>query len=190
MGKSPKPASIDGVDLRFRGKIDRVDLTADGKSVFVFDYKTGGSSYYKNLNKDSIDAGKRLQLGVYSLAVRGLYPNAERVLAQFWFPTTKGEFTLIPSNPFNIDDPQTRNRFKEGLSLIADGIKGGVFPANPGPPGRDGPSNCTFCDFNTICPSRRVDMWDRKKKSSVVTGYLRLTGEVEEEPEDGEGGDA
>ena len=123
--------------LRFRGQIDRLDLTADGRSVLVIDYKTGKPDYFRGLDKDAIDRGKHLQLAIYSLAAREIFPNSEQVRAAYWFATTKGGFKQVPSQHFDLGDPQTLKRFRQGISTISDGIRAGAFPANPGPPDRN-----------------------------------------------------
>ena len=160
--------------LRFRGQIDRIDLTADGRSVLVIDYKTGRPDYFRGLEKDAIDRGKHLQLAIYSLAAREIFPNAEQVRAAYWFATTKGGFKRLPSQQFDLGDPQTLERFRQGVNTISDGIRGGAFPANPGPPDRNKNANCTYCNFDAICPSRRADLWDRKKQDPLLSRYVEL----------------
>ena len=180
-GASSLPVSDPLTQIRFHGQIDRIDLAENGNSILVTDYKTGGSSYFSNLNEDPIDRGKHLQLGVYSLAAHALFPDAERILAAYWFPTSRGGFKRLPDPPFDIGDSQTIGRFREGVSTIASGIMAGVFPANPGP--RDPyKSNCTFCDFDAICPSRRSDLWDLKKNDPIVSDYVELA-EKDEGPQ-------
>ena len=167
--------------LRFRGQIDRLDLTADGRSVLVIDYKTGKPDYFRGLDKDAIDRGKHLQLAIYSLAAREIFPNSEQVRAAYWFATTKGGFKQVPSQHFDLGDPQTLKRFRQGISTISDGIRAGAFPANPGPPDRNKNANCTYCHFDAICPSRRADLWDRKKQDPLVSRYLELAEGEEEQ---------
>ena len=167
--------------INFRGMIDRIDISGDGASVLVVDYKTGSADPYKGLDDDPIDQGRRLQLGVYSLAARALFPDATGVTAAYWFSTNRGRFQFVPTAHFNITDDSVAARFREGVTSIVDGINAGLFPANPGPPGRYGPSNCQYCDFNAICPTRRADLWERKKSDAALSGYLQLA-----EP-DGEG---
>ena len=167
--------------LRFRGQIDRIDLAADSRSVLVIDYKTGRPDYFRGLDKDAIDRGKHLQLAIYSLAAREIFPNAEQVRAAYWFATTKGGFKQLPSQHFDLEDPQTLERFRQGVSTISDGIRAGAFPANPGPPDRNKNANCTYCDFDAICPSRRADLWDRKKQDPLLSRYLELAEGEEEQ---------
>ena len=162
--------------VRFRGYIDRIDVSEDGSSVLVLDYKTGSASPYAGLKDDPIDQGKRLQLGVYSLAAEQLVPDATTVQAAYWFTTTRGGFAFSPPDYFNIQDDRVRERFHEGLSTIVSGIEDGVFPANPGPPDRDKPSNCRFCDFDSLCAARRTDQWERKQSDPLLSDYLSLSG--------------
>ena len=173
-GETPEVAD-EGTGLSFRGIIDRLDLSAVGDSALVIDYKTGSSYSYRNLDKDPIDRGKRLQLGVYSLAARHLVPGATQVRAAYWFTTNRGEFQFFPRTYFDIDHEETAERFRFGVSTIVEGIRAGVFPANPGASGDRGqPENCRFCDFDSLCPSRRIEIWERKKEDPLLDSYLRL----------------
>ena len=180
-GSESLPAEDPETGMLFRGRIDRLDLNPDGKSALVIDYKTGSASPYRRLADDAIDQGKRLQLGVYSLAARSMFPGVEEVQAAYWFTTAGTAPRFAPPTYFNLDDAETGERFRKAVSAIREGIGSGVFPANPGlmssRPGRSGPENCLYCDYNSLCPSRRIDLWERKKSDPVVSGYLSLTGD-------------
>ena len=170
--------------LFFRGRIDRIDLSSDGTAALVIDYKTGSPGPYGGLDKDVIDRGKRLQLGVYSMAARRFFPEATQVLATYWFTRTAARPRFAPASHFDIDDSETGDRFRQGVASIIDGIGSGVFPARPGAwvshPERPGNENCRFCDFNSLCPARRSDHWQRKKSDPLISDYLSLSGEDEE----------
>ena len=173
-GETPEVAD-EATGLSFRGIIDRLDVNAAGDSALVIDYKTGGSYSYRDLEKDPIDRGKRLQLGVYSMAARHLVPGATQVRAAYWFTTNRGGFQFFPRTYFDIDHEETAERFRYGVSTIVEGIRAGVFPANPGISGDRGqPENCRFCDFDSLCPSRRIEIWERKKEDPLLDSYLRL----------------
>ncbi len=165
--------------LLFRGRIDRIDLTADGTSALVFDYKTGSAGPYEGLDKDVIDRGKRLQLGVYSMAARKFFSEAAEVRAAYWFTRTAARPRFAPSTFFNIDDTEASERFRQGVTSIIQGIGSGVFPANPGVwishPERPGPENCRYCDFDSLCPARRGDLWERKKSDAALSSFLSLS---------------
>ena len=164
----------DGRRLSFRGKADRIDVSADGSRALVVDYKTGGSRMYRALDDDIIDGGKRLQLGIYSLAARTFTSAAARIRAAYWFPTTRGGFRLAPGSYFDLEDQPTNERFRHGLSTIADGIRSGLFPANPGPMSWGGRTNCRFCEFDTLCPTGRGDAWDAASNDPKLVEYVRL----------------
>ena len=167
----------DGASVRFRGKIDRIDADNSGKRALVLDYKTGSAYPYRTLKDDPIDRGQRLQLAIYSLAVRQALGAGASVSAAYWFVTGRGNFALMPSAPVNIEDEGVMERFSEGISAIVGGIRNGLFPANPGPVGRYGFENCSWCDFKTLCPSRRDVHWNRKSRAPQLTEYVRLTGD-------------
>ena len=172
-----QPAELllpDGTKVRFRGKIDRVDADRNGERALVLDYKTGGSSHYKNLKDDPIDRGRLLQLAIYSLAARQALGDYAEVSAAYWFVTSRARFELIPTPPVNIEDEGVMDRFREGISTIVGGIGHGLFPANPGEPDRGSFANCQYCDFRTLCPSRRDVQWGLKRNSPQLAEYVRL----------------
>ena len=60
------------------------------------------------------------------------------------------------------------------MATVVDGIEGGDFPANPGEEGFYGPSHCGYCDFNRVCPSSRVDLWEGVRKDDALHRYVEL----------------
>ena len=78
----------------------------------------------------------------------------------------------------NIESEGVMERFSEGMSTIIGGIRQGLFPANPGPGdpnnSNNRQTNCRFCDFKTLCPSRRDVQWSRKSRAPQLTEYLQL----------------
>ena len=60
----------EGRAVRFRGRIDRVDRSPDGRTVVVYDYKTGNPARAASLRDYPVLAGQRLQLPVYAHAAR------------------------------------------------------------------------------------------------------------------------
>lgn len=184
-----QPAELtlpDGTGVRFRGKIDRIDADSAGKRALVLDYKTGGSSSYGKLKDDPIDRGRLLQLAIYSLAARQALGDFAEVSAAYWFVTSRGKFELVPTPPVNIEDEGVMDRFREGMSTIAGGIRNGLFPANPGEPDRGGFANCQYCDFKTLCPSRRDVQWSLKSNSPLLADYVRLAEGEPNSPTEGQ----
>ena len=131
----------DGLCAELVGKIDRVDLSKDGRALVV-DYKTGDCPDIKG-----VDNGTLLQAPLYALAIEnifGLKPaGAEyRSLRKL---DTAGFYTDTDS----IED--FRTKIQTAISAAREsvlGIKSAQFPLNPN-------RNCRgFCSFGSIC---RVD---------------------------------
>ena len=161
----------DGGEVRFRGFIDRVDVARDGLRAVIMDYKTGSSRQYEKMKDDPLMAGKRLQLPVYAMAVREtLLPDAA-LRAEYWFVSANGGYTRVP---VTLDAVEAQ--FRNAVQAIAEGVRGGVFPANPGPSGFGGPENCRYCDFQRICPTNKLALWARKGDSPQAAAYKMLSG--------------
>lgn len=170
--RQPGEATVQGPvewgTLRFRGVIDRIDVSPLGDTALVLDYKTGGMSEYTNMTKDPIRRGTRLQLPVYGLAARELLGQGMEVLVAYWFVSSRGEFKTRPPKPARLDD--MLDPFTDAVRTITDGIGRGLFPANPGRSG----NNCRYCDFKHLCPTRRVRDWERKRGDERLQNYVTL----------------
>jgi RecB family exonuclease len=144
---------VEGGMLRLRGRMDRVDVSANGQHAYVFDYKTGSSSRYSAL-VDPIEGGKRLQLAIYARAVKEGLGESVRTGAAYWFISSRGEFRRIPLPD---DEASVSQRLDDGLGLIARGITTGVFPAVPGSDDylEDRNSNCQWCPYDAVCAPGR-----------------------------------
>ena len=133
----------DGRTLRVRGRIDRVDVAADG-TIHVVDYKTG--SYYQGfkdlLGADPVGGGTKLQLPLYGLAGR---VAAQRRRRRRCTPSTGSSRprAASPAAGTTITD-DVLERTVEVLDIIVRGVDGGVFPPHP-------PALSTF--FRIACAS-------------------------------------
>jgi ATP-dependent helicase/nuclease subunit B len=163
----PVELLVDGGVLHVRGRMDRVDLSTDGRHAFVFDYKTGSASRYSTL-VDPIEAGKRLQLAIYARAVKQALGDAVSTSAAYWFISSRGEFKHIPLPK---GETEVSRRLDQGLGLIAQGIAGGVFPAVPGSDDylEDRSSNCEWCPYDAVCPASRDHDWQRKQADGCAS---------------------
>ena len=167
----------DGTRLRFHGVIDRIDGNADGSRIWVIDYKTGSANPYKDMRDDPLDRGHRLQLPIYALAARLRYPGAREIRAAYWFTSARGKFEMKQVTLRDVEE-----RFTEVAAMIVSGIRRGVVPAHPGKPGNRGPENCTYCDFDRICPSNRERLWERKRSAPGMEPYAALLDSGEDGP--------
>ncbi len=75
-----------GVPVRFRGMIDRIDLTPDGEKALIFDYKSGksGTKKYKDIRH-----GEGYQLPVYAMFLRSR--GLEHFLAGYYILPINGK---------------------------------------------------------------------------------------------------
>ncbi len=164
--------------VHFRGKADRVDA-GNGRHV-VLDYKTGKGRGYDDLDDDPVQAGKTLQLGLYSEAARAAF-GATDIESYYWMATSAGQFRL---RGYAWTDDR-RARFLSVLEAIVDGIGGGIFPARPGPYDSFFRSHkeCGFCDFNRLCPRDRDDHERAKADAPELAVLGRLTLPAPEEDE-------
>ncbi len=167
-----------GRALRIRGKVDRVDASAD--RVLVVDYKTGAKRSGKDTNEPV-----RLQLPIYGLAARqqlGL-PNAD-VIGEYWHlhvvPKKRGRLVYVV-------DALEEQRLVEVLEAIVDGIEGGLFVAHPDPPDPWRPwVSCTACDPDGAGTATGWATWQRKRAAPELARYRQLV-EAEENDEEEEG---
>ena len=162
-------------NLRFRGVIDRIDVSPDGKTALVLDYKTGGTWGYTNMDNDPVGRGTRLQLPVYALAAQQMLGSGVDVKAAYWFVSSSGKFVTRPRSPVGLDEMQ--DPFTKVLDAFKASIGRGLFPANPGMSQSKRTENCKYCDFDKICPpqSRRVRTWERKRENDKrIADYLSM----------------
>ena len=160
-------------EVRFRGKIDRVDVLAD--EVRVRDFKTGRPDSFMEGSRGrpasrSVTNGRALQLPVYLEAAQVMYPG-KRISASYCFPLSDRNTHGVGS--YTEED---RGQFVETLRRVIGMIRDGVFPATPegSPDGRG--TNCSYCDFNRLCPSNRRQVWERKGRSDdSVTPFNELS---------------
>jgi RecB family exonuclease len=170
-------ALADGTVVRLRGYIDRVDLGAG--EAYVTDYKTGSNYGQRDFEADPVVAGTKVQLAVYSNAVRRFLEAegkpAGQVTASYWFISTKGKFQRIEVSESEAAD----QRLSEIMGVVNDGLTAGAFPQVPGEdqggiPKRPAFSNCVFCDYNRICPTGRDQIRERKKDEAGASLHQRL----------------
>lgn len=172
------PATValdDGRELRFRGFADRVDRRLDGTPV-VIDYKTGKTNLRpKHLDEDPVQAGTKLQLGLYAEAARQHFGHPEAG-AYYWFISSRGGFKLLGYD----DTPDRQQRFREVVSSIVAGIESGLFVSNSGPFDSFWGSfdQCGFCDFDRLCPRDRDDQSAAKQADPAAARFAELAADA------------
>lgn len=166
----PLHLDVDGEPVSFRGRIDRVDRTPDGRRVLVFDYKTGSAEDYAGLDDDPVLGGRRLQLALYALALREAFPDT-RIGANYWFTRERGAASV---RGFDLDTAGVEERSLETIDAIVGSVRAGNFPAYPGAEGWFRPENCKWCAFHRLCPTDRVRRLERRRDDPSLATVLCL----------------
>jgi hypothetical protein len=165
-----------GQPVRFRGRVDRIDVSPDGRRAVVYDYKTGRLGGYEDLEHDPVDGGKLLQLPIYALAARAI-TGADDIEAYYWF--TRAETADDAQVGYRYDHT-VEGRFQEVVDTIVTGIGAGCFPADPGPREFDYRvqqetfAHCFSCPYHRLCPLDRATTFSRKEEDSALEPYLSL----------------
>ena len=94
------------------------------------------------------------------MAVQGFY----------WFVSERGDFA---SRGYALD-AERDSRFVAVLSVISEGIEGGIFPLRPGQLDRGVHEHCRFCPYAALCPADRGATWQRKRGAPEITTYRAL----------------
>lgn len=162
----------DGRVLRVRGRADRLDRAVDG-TLHVVDYKTGRfSDSYRGLSEDDpVKAGTKLQLPLYGLAARLAdgHPDAP-VRADYWFPTTRGEFKRTG---YVITDDVLAITVAT-LGIIVHGVEAGVFPPHPDGAGTFFYISCEVCDPDGLGTVELHRQWESKLGDPALADYVAL----------------
>lgn len=154
--------------INFRGFADRIDRSPDGRKAVVIDYKTGSASRYKLSSGDPFSGGKRLQLAIYSLALK----DVEEVRSVYWFISAAEKFEQVG----HVESAENRTRFEKTVEAILEAIRRGVFPAVSGEESDYFQTfeNCTYCDFTRICSRRRVQELQGKSEDAAIRTWFNV----------------
>ncbi len=136
------------------GKIDRIDISADGKSALIIDYKRS----QRNLLK-KIEEGLELQLPIYMLAAKRLLGlrvmGAEhRILTK---PGKQGVYLEEFSELLDAGEKQVRTEMQmdaylagieTAIAAIADRIRSADISVKS--------RSCDYCEYDPVC---RFEKW-------------------------------
>jgi len=169
--------------IRIRGRIDRIDLPADGSpGLQVIDYKTGSAPTASNMAE-----GTSFQLPIYLWACEAILPpeaRAGRTLA-FFLPIRGPRKTGLLASEDSKGNPnekfdRTLDRAAEYIRRFSDAMRRGLFAVYPR--GRSGCSG--YCAFHEIC---RFAEWRIQRKWDLhPIAQLDLIADGDEDDNDGE----
>jgi DNA helicase-2/ATP-dependent DNA helicase PcrA len=117
-------------DIRLRGRIDRIDKDESGFTVV--DYKTSKkASSLNELKKD-------MQMLVYALAVKEIYPGDNPLKVGNWFLRSNEKVFFEPEN-------QAIEAMRLEIAEMAEKIKAAAFEP------KKGSWECNYCDYKCLC---------------------------------------
>ena len=162
----------DGRTVRFRGKVDRIDL-GPGDELAVLDYKTGSYRTYRSLEDgDPVERGTRLQLPIYGLAARAWAGDADRpVYAGYWFVSDKGGFRRIG---YTLDEARL-SRFVEVVGVLLDGLAAGHYPQRTPEVAWPQRGRRSYPDYDGLGARDLQRAWERKRGAPELAAYVALT---------------
>ena len=163
----------DGRQVRFAGRVDRVDATPAG--ACVIDYKTGAG----NAEKGRIKDGLSVQLPVYQLAVRQAGDGGVAAVASLYRSITRrGGFGDLPLLQ---DEETSAARLGDLVRAAAELVDAGMFP-------RTARGRCDYCDVRYACG---VSPWarDRKRRHEALHAVRELQSSGPKADKSDEGAD-
>ncbi len=155
--------AIPGTGLRIGGRIDRLDLSEDGRRARVLDYKTG-----KAREPVVLDGGRELQRCLYAFAVGALLGRDVSVEAALLYPhdEAKGYRALD-------DQAETLRILTEALAAAEASLTGGA--ALPGPDAGD-----DYDDLLFALPASPGSFLAEKR--AAARGLLGAAADIWEQP--------
>ena len=182
--ENPVRIKVGNKDIYFKGRIDRIDITDDGKIARVRDYKTGkpvdGPEKLKN--------GENIQLPVYLISARELFKSFGRGtkvdFADFYcFQYKKDKFKVLLWEEFQA---KLKQSFEKILLQLIDFFDEGFMSALP--KGKYG--SCVYCDFEGVCGNTMLSSYEEKlSKDSILRGFIEFRESQKEEKEKGKKND-
>ena len=147
--------------VRLRGKIDRIDRSANGQHARVLDYKTG--KLPPGLRDDSLAGGEALQLPLYLLAAEQLLPGITVDAASYLYFTLRGGYRDVSFSHEAL--VARRKELQQLLQTAADMIRAGIFAQHATP------ANCRQCDFRPICGNGVLKLAERKTDDKRMAAF-------------------
>jgi len=169
-GKPEVLIAVDGGELRFQGRADKVDQRRDG-TLLVTDLKSGSASRFRNLSGDNpVEGGEKLQLPVYAQAARARFGDVDtHVEAMYWFVRKdRGKRVQVPLTEV------VERTYAVTVGLIATSIAGGVFPLRPPAEPDFRWVQCPYCNPDGLEHADVRRRWEAMRLAPELRHYTRL----------------
>jgi ATP-dependent helicase/nuclease subunit B len=162
--------------FEFRGRIDRIDLSRDGKSIRVVDYKTGSlpGSMSNKRTRTPLMSGERIQIAIYkgALGIFDEYSGALSVQGEYLHLQPK-DGRIVPCSYTDEELSKASKTLPGILRVLAYGMEHGVFFARTSGTVRPW-GHCSFCDYLPICGKDRMQREERKANDRSVRRFLEI----------------
>jgi ATP-dependent helicase/nuclease subunit B len=161
---------VDGGELHFHGRADKVDQRRDG-TLLVTDLKSGSSSRFRDLSEDNpAEAGEKLQLPVYAQAARARFGDpGTPVEAMYWFVRKdRGRRITVPLTDV------VELTFADTVDLIARSIANGVFPSHAPEEADFRWVRCPYCNPDGLGHAAVRRQWEAMRLTPALRDYTRL----------------
>ncbi|MEA9987064.1 PD-(D/E)XK nuclease family protein [Subtercola sp. RTI3] len=158
-------------EIRFRGKVDRIDHHVDGR-IRVIDYKAGSNKKYEGLSETSPTAGGHLfQLPVYALFARSQSEALENMESGSVASVAVGyDFVFGGGELGYAVTDAVIEEFLTDVQLVITAIKNGIFP-----PRKSGGAFRPYADL--MAPGEFDDLWQRLLLLPELAAVARLWAE-------------
>ena len=147
------PVEIPGAGFSIRGYIDRLDLSSDGRTALVRDYKTGKAPKVTERSPFILNNGRELQRCLYAYAVKAMLGEATEIRASLHYLREDRDIALEEPEATLEDLATYLKSAKENL------LKGG------GTIGED--SGDKFDDLAFALPANAANIYCMRKMAAV-----------------------
>lgn len=161
--------------FEFRGRIDRVDVSRDGKTARVIDYKCGTlPDTMTARGRSPLMSGERIQIAVYkgALSTMDEFRNVESVEGEYLYLQPK-DGQIAPCAYTQEELQNASASLPRILQVLADCLESGVFFARTSGTVRPY-GHCDFCDYLPVCGKDRVQREERKAEAQAVRRFMRI----------------
>jgi ATP-dependent helicase/nuclease subunit B len=159
--------------FNLRGRIDRIDISQDGKRARVIDYKTGTLPESMAGDKRTpFMGGERIQIPIYkgALSVLKEFADVESVEGEYLHLQPR-DSRPVQCSFSNRELEEASAMLPDLLEILGDGIERGLFFARTN--GKVRPSgHCEYCDYLRICGKDRMQREERKQNDPLVRNFV------------------
>jgi ATP-dependent helicase/nuclease subunit B len=154
---------VDGSSVAFSGRIDRIDVSDDGRRLRVVDYKSGSGS----AERDQLKSGLNVQLPLYVLAALALAQRdglpADDVRSEFRYVTRRGGLGTLA---LEVSTAEAVDNLRTLVTAVRALVRSGIFARTPASPAWI----CERCDMGHACDE--VTWVRERKRASEELGTL------------------